>query len=99
MDCAGRGTEYATTLPWKYNHYVTFSSPTLKNIDEYGFIGGMFKNATSLAENNIKSISTQQGLVKWGYFIPASVGIKYLRKLAEKGKVQILSFLNVFEVK
>lgn len=40
-----------------------------------------------MVRNNVASASAQNGLVKWGYFVPAPQGIAYLQKLAEKGKL------------
>uniref|UniRef100_A0A182QIS5 Enoyl reductase (ER) domain-containing protein n=1 Tax=Anopheles farauti TaxID=69004 RepID=A0A182QIS5_9DIPT len=87
LDCAGKGTEYANEVPWLYDQYITFNSPVLKNIDADGFAAGMYQNAMSLVRNNTASLSTRQGLVKWGYFVPAPQGIAYLQRLAEKGKL------------
>ncbi|XP_065078366.1 reticulon-4-interacting protein 1 homolog, mitochondrial [Ochlerotatus camptorhynchus] len=87
LDCAGKGTEYATTVPWRFEQYITFNSPVLKNIDDNGFATGMYQNAISMVRNNMASVTAQNGLVKWGYFVPAPQGIAYLQKLVEKGKL------------
>lgn len=87
LDCAGKGTDYAGAVPWKFEQYITLNSPVLNNIDTSGFATGMYQNAVNLARNNVSSISAQNGLVKWGYFVPAPQGIAYLQKLVEKGKL------------
>ncbi|XP_055591640.1 reticulon-4-interacting protein 1 homolog, mitochondrial isoform X2 [Uranotaenia lowii] len=97
LDCAGKGSEYATMIPWRFDKYITFNSPVLKNIDDNGFASGMYQNATSILRNNLTSVSGQNGLVMWGYFVPAPQGIAYLQKLVEKGKLlpvieQVLPF-------
>lgn len=87
LDCAGKGSDYANEVPWKFDQYITFNSPVLKNIDTDGFAAGMIQNATSLVRNNMASLGAQKGLVKWGYFVPAPQGIAYLQRLVEKGKL------------
>uniref|UniRef100_A0A182WH70 RRM domain-containing protein n=1 Tax=Anopheles minimus TaxID=112268 RepID=A0A182WH70_9DIPT len=87
LDCAAKGTDYANEIPWLFDQYITFNSPVLKNIDAEGFAGGMYQNAVNLVRNNAASLSTRQGVVKWGYFVPAPQGIAYLQRLAEKGKL------------
>lgn len=89
MDCAGKGPTHALEIPWKYHQYVTFSSPLLKTVDEFGLGCGLVKNIMNLTESNIKSIN-HGGLIKWGYFIPVLHGIEYLKKLVEKNKVKLL---------
>lgn len=84
LDCAGKGAEFAAELPWKFTNYVTFSSPLLRNVDRHGLLPGMVRNALDLAECNVRSIAGQKGVVKWGYFVPAPNGIKYLKKLIER---------------
>uniref|UniRef100_A0A182LVT1 Enoyl reductase (ER) domain-containing protein n=1 Tax=Anopheles culicifacies TaxID=139723 RepID=A0A182LVT1_9DIPT len=87
LDCAGKGTDYANEIPWLFDQYITFNSPVLKNIDADGFAAGMYQNAVNLVRNNAASLSTRQGLVKWGYFVPVPQGIAYLQRLAEKDKL------------
>nr|XP_029714835.1 reticulon-4-interacting protein 1 homolog, mitochondrial [Aedes albopictus] len=87
LDCAGKGTDYATSVPWRFEQYITFNSPVLKNIDDNGFATGMYQNAVSIVRNNLASAGAHNGLVKWGYFVPAPQGIAYLQKLVEKGKL------------
>ncbi|XP_055545478.1 reticulon-4-interacting protein 1 homolog, mitochondrial isoform X2 [Wyeomyia smithii] len=87
LDCANKGTEYGTSIPWKFDQYITFNSPVLKNIDENGFATGMCQNALNIVRNNVASVSAQKGLIKWGYFAPAPQGIAFLQRLVEKGKL------------
>lgn len=87
LDCAGKGSQYAAEIPWRYQHFVTFSSPTLKNIDAMGLACGAAKNVFELVQENIKSLTTQQGFIKWAYFVPAPHGIDYLKNLVDRNKV------------
>ncbi|EAT47729.1 AAEL001183-PA [Aedes aegypti] len=87
LDCAGKGTDYATSVPWRFEQYITFNSPVLKNIDDNGFATGMVQNAVCIVRNNLATVSAHNGLVKWGYFVPAPQGIAYLQKLVEHGKL------------
>lgn len=86
LDCAGKGSEYAATLPWTFGSYITFKSPLLKNFDSYGLMAGGLRNAKDLLTSNISTMSGN-GSVKWGYFMPAQNGIQYLKGLAEKQKL------------
>lgn len=86
LDCAGKGSEYATSLPWTFGSYITFKSPLLKNFDAHGLIAGGLKNARDLISSNLTKASGS-GTVKWGYFMPSQSGIQYLSKLAESKKL------------
>lgn len=87
LDCAGLGLEYATKVPWKFDQYITFSSPLLRNIDSNGIGIGFFKNIVNLLESNLQSISKYRGVSKWAYFVPAPQGIEYLTKQVERNKI------------
>lgn len=87
LDCAGKGAEYATQIPWKYDQYITFTSPVLRNIDNYGLAVGLLKNLYKIVENNVQSMTKQRALTKWAYFVPAPQGIHYLQRLVENNKV------------
>jgi NADPH:quinone reductase-like Zn-dependent oxidoreductase len=87
LDCAGKGTEYANEVKWQFKNYVTFSSPLLKNIDNFGMISGAFRNAVNIVQSNFTSVGTQNGVIKWGYFMPAPQGIAYLKNLVERQKL------------
>lgn len=87
LDCAGLGAEYATQLPWKYDQYITFASPMLKNIDINGLGIGFFKNIVSILESNIQTMAKYRALSKWAYFIPAPQGIEYLKRQVERGNI------------
>lgn len=91
LDSAGKGPEYASQIPWQYKHYVTFSSPTLKNIDANGLACGMAKNIVELVRKNLWSLTNQRGFVKWAYFVAAPQGINYLKNLVDQNKVGYLS--------
>ncbi|XP_052866071.1 reticulon-4-interacting protein 1 homolog, mitochondrial-like [Anopheles cruzii] len=99
LDCAGKGTDYAKEVPWRFDQYITFNSPVLKNIDTNGFSAGMYQNAADLVRSNVSSFNSCRGLVKWGYFVPAPQGIAYLQRLVERGKLlpvveQVFPFAN-----
>lgn len=95
LDCSGQGPQGAEQLNFNYKQYVTFSSPLLKNIDSSGLSLGLFKNTRDILETNFRSLSKQNGLVKWGFFLPSSHGIEFLKNLAERKKVKFL--YNVFD--
>ncbi|XP_058059391.1 reticulon-4-interacting protein 1 homolog, mitochondrial [Anopheles bellator] len=99
LDCAGKGTDYAKEVPWRFDQYITFNSPVLKNIDTDGFSAGMYHNAADLVRSNVSSFNSCRGLVKWGYFVPAPQGIAYLQRIVERGKLlpvveQVFPFAN-----
>lgn len=89
LDCAGKTSAYAAEIPCSFKQYVTFNSPLLKNVDEHGLLLGNIKNLTDLfASNAVKQQgSSQKGVVKWGYFLPAPHGIEYLKRLVESSKI------------
>lgn len=86
LDCAGKGYEYANALPWKFDHYVTFKSPLLRNFDDFGILSGGLHTIKDMLVSNIPALN-QNGSVKWGYFMPSPKGIEYLKKLVEQEKV------------
>lgn len=86
LDCAGKGSDYASALPWTFGSYVTFKSPLLRNFDAHGVIAGGFQNAKDLITSNLSTIA-RNGLVKWAFFIPSQNGIQHLKKLAERQKL------------
>lgn len=104
LDCAGRGTEYSKAHQWQFNSYVTFSSPVLRNVDSDGIIGGGLKSVTEIVRANCKimaqgegrrsatssssSAGASLGAVKWAYFVAHPQGMKYIRKLADKGQLR-----------
>uniref|UniRef100_A0A336LU18 CSON009976 protein n=1 Tax=Culicoides sonorensis TaxID=179676 RepID=A0A336LU18_CULSO len=87
LDCAGRGPDYAQELPCTFHTYVTFSSPTLRNMDDMGLIAGNVKNLADLFISNIKTLGAKKAVVKWAYFIPAPQGLKYLGNLVRSGQL------------
>ncbi|XP_013107408.1 reticulon-4-interacting protein 1 homolog, mitochondrial [Stomoxys calcitrans] len=87
LDCSGQGPKGAELLNFKYQQYVTFSSPVLKNIDSSGMFLGLLKNVGNLLETNVKSFTEQKGSVKWGFFTPAPQGIEFLKQLVERRKM------------
>uniref|UniRef100_A0A1B0BRP7 Enoyl reductase (ER) domain-containing protein n=1 Tax=Glossina palpalis gambiensis TaxID=67801 RepID=A0A1B0BRP7_9MUSC len=87
LDCSGQGSEAAETLDFKYDQYVTFSSPLLRNIDSSGVGLGLLKNFANILEANVKSLTNSKGLIKYGFFIPAPQGIELLKQLVERKKL------------
>lgn len=87
LDCAGQGVDYVTKVPWKFDQYITFSSPMLRNIDSNGIGIGFFKNIISLLESNVQTLTKYRALSKWAYFVPAPQGIEYLKKQADRHKI------------
>lgn len=90
LDCSGQGPQGAERLNFKFKQYVTFSSPLLKNIDNSGLGLGLLKNVGAVLETNFKSVSKQNGLIKYGFFAPAPQGIELLKNLAENEKVRCI---------
>lgn len=86
LDCAGKGSEYASSLPWTFDSYITFKSPLLKNFDSHGLVAGGLINARDIITSNISALN-KGGNVKWGYFMPAQNGIHFLKKTAERSKL------------
>lgn len=87
LDCAGKGVDYATQVPWKFDQFITLSSPMMRNFDAHGMGIGLFKNMFSLLDSNVQSLAKHRGLTKWGFFMPAPQGIEYLQKLKEQKKL------------
>ena len=68
----------------------------LRNVDDYGVVGGMVKNTMDLFVTNVKTgLTSKSSTIRWGFFLPSSVAIKEITTLVEEGKV---SALNLFTV-
>lgn len=89
LDCAGKGQKHASEIPWRYDQYITFTSPMLRNFDEFGMGLGAFRNLMDVVDANVKSLTSQKGLVKWAYFLPAAHGMDYLKNLVDRGKASL----------
>lgn len=87
LDCAGKGVAYATQVPWKFDQFITLTSPLLRNFDAHGMGIGLFKNMFDLLDSNVQSVTKHRGLTKWGFFVPAPQGIEYLQKLRNRKKL------------
>lgn len=87
LDCASLGPDYAKQVPWKFDQYITFTTPMLRNIDTFGLGVGLLKNAFNLLENNVHSIVNHRALIKWAYIVPAPHAIEYLKNLVERKQV------------
>lgn len=88
LDAAGLGPNYATTLPWTFNQYITLLPPLMNNTDANGLVFGMIKSTFNLIESNILTIYRYKGLLKWGFFVPLPQGIQYFQKQVESGKIK-----------
>lgn len=88
FDCAAKGPNYATEVPWSYGQYITLEPPLLNNTDSSGLIIGSIKSAFSLFSSNVRTIFSNRGTLKWGIFSASSQGIQYLKKLVENGKLK-----------
>lgn len=75
---------------WTCSSFITLRSPILHNIDSYGMLGGMFKNAIDLVVPNVLSGAVFKGSsIRWGTFIPIESGVKELAYLTEKHKMLV----------
>lgn len=88
FDAAGLGPDYATTLPWNFNQYITLAPPLLNNTDMNGLFFGTIKSALNLIQSNIQTIYGYKGLLKWGFHVPAPQGIQYFLRQVESGKIK-----------
>lgn len=88
LDAAGQGPDYATKLPWKFGQYITLNPPLLNDTDNLGLIFGSLKSAATLLQSNVKTLYGYNGFLKWGFFVPASQGIEYLKGLVESGQLK-----------
>lgn len=91
LDCAGKGQDYAKNTLCKYEQYITFSTPLMRNFDNHGLASGLVRNAFSLIESNLSSFSKRGALIKWAFFAPTPTAIEYLTKLTETNKVNTTS--------
>lgn len=92
LDCTGRTKDFPYSLlkPWSNAKYVTLSSPSLRNFDEHGIVGGMIKNGMDLLAANSSAILEGKTL-RWAYFIPSSSALTKLTDLSREKKVITLS--------
>lgn len=101
MDAAGLGADvglkYADCLKdWNLSKFITLRSPMLRNVDDYGVVGGMVKNTVDLLVTNVKTgLTSKSSTIRWGFFLPLSDAIKEITTFVEEGKV---SALNMFTV-
>lgn len=87
LDCAGQGVEFIMRVPWKFDQFVTFTSPLMKNVVSNGIGIGLFNSIARLLESNVQTLSKYRALSKWAYFVPAPQGIEYLKKQVERHKI------------
>lgn len=68
----------------------------MKNVDEFGIIGGMFKNVADILTPNIQAgIQNCTSSIRWGFFIPSASAIQEITELVEQGKVILSDLYNV----
>jgi len=68
----------------------------LRNVDEYGVVGGMVKNTVDLLVTNVKTgLTSKSSTIRWGFFLPSSDAIKEITTFVEEGKVSALNFFTV----
>lgn len=88
LDAAGLGPDYANSLPWQFSQYITLVPPVLNDTDNYGLFFGTIKSGLTLVQNNLQTIFGGRGLLKWGFFVPASHGIAFLKRHVDDGKLK-----------
>ena len=88
LDCCQQGPDTIQERGYPHNTYITLNPPMLKNFDEYGLIGGSFKNASNLLKHNIpRKDKGNMGTVKWGFFAPSRTGMNMIQELVENERV------------
>ncbi|XP_049808692.1 reticulon-4-interacting protein 1 homolog, mitochondrial [Schistocerca nitens] len=93
LDAAGLGADagpgYADCLKnLSLSKYITLRSPLLKNVDEFGIVGGMLKNIAELVAPNVRTgLSNPTSSVRWGFFIPSTDAITEIGTLVGTGKI------------
>lgn len=93
LDAAGLGADaglkYADCLKdWNLSKFITLRSPMLRNMDDYGAVGGMVKNTVDLLVTNVKTgLTSKSSTIRWGFFLPSSDAIKEITRLVEEGKM------------
>lgn len=97
LDCAGIGQNNAAFYvkclkDYKFSKYITLKSPMLQNIDEYGMIGGMMKNAADLILVNFNTgVLPKTSSVRWGFFIPLETALLEITEDVNNGKVILIN--------
>lgn len=86
VDCAGLGSGYAIESQLKFNKYVTFTTPILKNFDNLGLVRGLLTSVSNLFCPNVTALK-HGGRIMWAYFVPSNEGITYIHNLVSSGKV------------
>jgi len=93
LDAAGLGADaglkYADCLKdWNISKFITLRSPMLRNLDDYGVVGGMVKNTVDLLVTNVKTgLTSKSSTIRWGFFLPLSDAIKEITTFVEEGKL------------
>lgn len=91
LDAAGLGADYASKMPWNFSQYITLQPPVANDTDNYGLVFGSLKSAFTFVSNNVRTICTHCGTLKWGFFVPSPHGIEFIRKHVENGKVRSIT--------
>ncbi|KAG8035288.1 hypothetical protein G9C98_004536 [Cotesia typhae] len=87
LDCSNQGIEKISSKKYRFKSYITLNSLLLKNIDHYGLIGGTMNNIADLLKYNIPN-KKDGSCVKWGFFIPSTIGLNALQKLVENEQLK-----------
>ncbi|KAH0540056.1 reticulon-4-interacting protein 1, mitochondrial-like [Cotesia glomerata] len=96
LDCSNQGIEKINSKKYRFKSYIALNSPLLKNIDNYGLIGGAM-NIVDLLKYNIPK-KKDTSCVKWGFFIPSTTGLNALQKLVENEQLKpVLEEIYTFD--
>ncbi|KAL0278488.1 UNVERIFIED_CONTAM: hypothetical protein PYX00_000304 [Menopon gallinae] len=93
LDCAGLGQEngahYCRHLKdYSLSKFITLKSPMLRNVDDYGLLGGMIKNVGDfLFVNASAGCLPKSSSIRWGFFIPLERALTEITKDVEDGKI------------
>lgn len=94
LDCAGLGGWEASARDrrWRFERYVTLTTPLLRHMDDKGSVLGGAAAAAELARQcAAAAAAAPRGLlpphVRWAYFYPRVEDIELLRRLASRDQV------------
>lgn len=94
LDCAGLGGWEASARDrrWRFERYVTLTTPLLRYMDEWGSVlGGAAATAELARQSAAAAAAAPRGFppphVRWAYFYPRAEDIELLRRLASRDQV------------
>lgn len=85
LDCAKVGYKNIPTS-WKYDRFITLTSPLMVNTDNHGLVYGLFTSACDLLNANFKKCPSGQS-VRWGFFYPSEKGLQFISNLLQNNQV------------